>query len=95
MNPAKYSLLFIVCSLHLVESGESTQLNLSTDTPVDGLSNGYGQITSAGSPTMLETGPDNLRLEEIDQHAGVPAGIYFRISQKVELKSFDVKCCFS
>ncbi|CAG9534285.1 unnamed protein product [Cercopithifilaria johnstoni] len=85
MTPENYCLLIIVCSFHLFETGKSDHLELSTYSPVTdsqlhvSLSNDHMQITSAGTPIVMETGPDNLRLQKIDHHA---AGIYFRISQK-------------
>ncbi|VDK87149.1 unnamed protein product [Litomosoides sigmodontis] len=57
-------------------------MDLSTDTPVVGFPNGRVQIANAGTPPVLETRPDNLPLKEIGHHTSVPAGIYFRISQK-------------
>ncbi|EFO18236.2 hypothetical protein LOAG_10260 [Loa loa] len=80
-------LLIIIYSFYIFEIGKGIDLQLSTEaTVIDiqhnvSLSNEYEQIVSSGIPILLET-----RSEEIDHHnslhTGVPAGLYFRISQK-------------
>ncbi|KAL3984535.1 LBP / BPI / CETP family N-terminal domain protein [Acanthocheilonema viteae] len=77
MGPANHWLLIVICSFHLFETGKSIHLELSTDTPVT-LPNRHEQITTA----VLETGPEKVPPQEIDHDIDVPAGIYFRISQK-------------
>lgn len=102
MNPTNYCLLIIVCFPYVFEIGESIDLELSTDTPTAdiqldvSLSNENGQITTSGIPVVLETESADPQLKDIDQHqllhTGVPAGIYFRISQKVHLQHSNIAC---
>lgn len=84
MTPANHCLLIAVCFFHSIGTGESTQSE-STGTPqrTNTQSGGDGQVTSPETAVGLQTGPHNLRLQEIERHKGITAGIYFRISQKV------------
>uniref|UniRef100_A0A0R3S0P9 BPI1 domain-containing protein n=1 Tax=Elaeophora elaphi TaxID=1147741 RepID=A0A0R3S0P9_9BILA len=82
MTPTNYCLLLIiVCSFHLFETGEGIDLRTSAnDTQVWlQVSDEREQSTNAETPIVLK---NDLRPQEIDSHAGIPAGIYFRISQK-------------
>ncbi|KAK6107997.1 LBP / BPI / CETP family N-terminal domain protein [Brugia pahangi] len=82
MNYKYYFLLIIV-----IEIGEAIKLELSTDIPIIdiqyniSLSDSYQQNTSVGIPVLLNTESKNLQLQETI-FTGIPAGIYFRISQK-------------
>uniref|UniRef100_A0A1I8EAW6 BPI2 domain-containing protein n=1 Tax=Wuchereria bancrofti TaxID=6293 RepID=A0A1I8EAW6_WUCBA len=87
MNYKDYYLLIIVYSSHIIEIGETIDLELSTDIPATdiqyniSLSDSYEQNTSLGIPVLLETKSKNLQLQET-VFTGIPAGMYFRISQK-------------
>lgn len=102
MNVANYCLLIILhSSSKAFGIGKSSNLELlKVNTSANDIhlnasrSDESEQNFTSGIPVQLETTPSNRQLQEIDQQNSLqpklPAGIYFRISQKVNLLCYTV-----